>query len=272
MKHSEKAFTFSSGGLVGIVSVPETPANGTGVLVIVGGPQYRIGSHRQFTLLCRDLAAAGIPAMRFDYTGMGDSEGPLRNFEEVEEDIQAAVETFFEHCDGLKKVVLWGLCDAATSATFHAWKDPRISGMVLLNPWVRTIAGEAKARMKHYYLSRLVDPALWRKILTGKFDFSGSTKDFIGSASSASVHVDSSSLPERMRTSLEKFQGKILFILSGNDLTAREFDDLAKSSAWRELISRTERHDLAEADHTFSRRQWRDRVYSWTIEWILKEK
>ncbi len=273
MDYKEHAFTFSCGTnrLLGITTIPEQALD-VGVLVIVGGPQYRVGSHRQFTLLCRDLAKSGIPAMRFDYTGMGDSEGDLRNFEEVDKDIAAAVDAFLENCENLNQVILWGLCDAATAAAFYACKDPRISGLVLLNPWARTEAGEAKARMKHYYLSRIFDPALWKKIFSGKFDFSGSAKDFLGSASSASGPVGSSALPERMRTSLEKFQGGILFILSGNDLTAREFDDLAKSPDWRGLVAGTQRLDLAEADHTFSRREWRDRVSSRTIEWILKEK
>ena len=42
-----------------------------GMLIVVGGPQYRAGSHRQFTLLARDVAATGVPTMRFDYRGMG---------------------------------------------------------------------------------------------------------------------------------------------------------------------------------------------------------
>ena len=65
--------------LVGIAALPARPA-ATGVLIIVGGPQYRAGSHRQFTLLARHLADAGYPTMRFDYRGMGDSAGRMLAF------------------------------------------------------------------------------------------------------------------------------------------------------------------------------------------------
>src|SRR5262245_37346209 len=41
--------------LFGILSQPASPGR-RGVLIVVGGPQYRAGSHRQFTLLARDLA------------------------------------------------------------------------------------------------------------------------------------------------------------------------------------------------------------------------
>ena len=40
------------------------------VLVVVGGPQYRVGSHRQFVSLARALARQGMTTVRFDYRGM----------------------------------------------------------------------------------------------------------------------------------------------------------------------------------------------------------
>src|ERR1700758_722935 len=91
LSYSETALTFLCGGerMLGILSRPDVPAT-RGVLIMVGGPQYRVGSHRQFLLLARHLAAHGVPALRFDYRGMGDSEGGMRTFEHVEDDLRAA--------------------------------------------------------------------------------------------------------------------------------------------------------------------------------------
>ena len=99
MTFTEHAVTFPCAGeqLLGIVAAPELP-QATGVLIVVGGPQYRVGSHRQFLLLSRALAEAGYPAMRFDFRGMGDSTGELRDFEGVNEDIGAAINAFQAHC------------------------------------------------------------------------------------------------------------------------------------------------------------------------------
>ena len=60
MSYLESAFVFVSRGqsLPAILAAPEAARN-TGVLLVVGGPQYRVGSHRQFVLLSRALAAAG---------------------------------------------------------------------------------------------------------------------------------------------------------------------------------------------------------------------
>ncbi len=135
------AFSCEGERLYGVLDLPAR-AHKRGVLVVVGGPQYRAGSHRQFTLLARTLADQGIAAMRFDYRGMGDSEGEPRSFESIDADLRAAIDTFFREAPGLEEVVLWGLCDAASAALLYAATDARVAGLVLLNPWVRTESGE----------------------------------------------------------------------------------------------------------------------------------
>jgi alpha/beta superfamily hydrolase len=91
----EQVLTFICAGepLVGVACVPDK-ARSTGVVVVVGGPQCRVGSHRQFLLLSRALASAGYLVLRFDYRGMGDSCGEIRNFENVDDDIAAAIDAF----------------------------------------------------------------------------------------------------------------------------------------------------------------------------------
>jgi exosortase A-associated hydrolase 1 len=282
MNTRDMAVRFACEGedLIGVLSLPERPQR-RGVLVVVGGPQYRAGSHRQFTLLARGLAEQGYATLRFDYRGMGDSSGALRSFEQVDADLRAAVDQFFALVPALQEVVIWGLCDGASAALFYAHQDPRIQGLVLLNPWVRTSEGLAKATLKHYYRARFLDPALWKKVLSGRFDARaavGSLLDqvrtVLGSrtrAAAAETAVAAAALPERMCLGLQRFQGKVLFIYSGADLTAKEFLDLASSSpAWRKLLAapRVTQHHLTEADHTFSRRIWRDQVLGWTTGWI----
>jgi exosortase A-associated hydrolase 1 len=275
----ERAVSFDCAGarLYGVVSLPDdaTPA-ARGVLIVVGGPQYRAGSHRQFTLLARALAARGIPAMRFDYRGMGDSEGTLRDFEDVGADLRAAIDCFCATVPGLRDVALWGLCDGASAIAFYAASDARVAGVALLNPWVHTTAGAARATIKHYYRARLLERALWAKVLSGRFDWRGAASSALGLARSALARRPAAanapvSLPERMRAGLERFDGRILVMLSGADLTAQEFGDVAGSDPrWRQLLeqARVTRHLLPGADHTCSRRAWHEQVVDWTGDWL----
>ncbi|MEO8992690.1 MAG: hydrolase 1, exosortase A system-associated [Nitrosospira sp.] len=270
--------------MYGILSLPERTAS-KGVLIVVGGPQYRVGSHRQFTLLARHLASAGIPVLRFDYRGMGDSEGAARTFEDLEDDLHCAIERFFEEVPVLTDLVIWGLCDAASAALFHAHRDRRITGLVLLNPWVRTDQGAAKTYLKHYYLTRLLDPEFWSKVWNGRFNYANATRSLAKTVGKAlpgrkitaekdtadDVSCDLTGLPERMLDALSRFKGKILLITSGNDLTAQEFLELVKGSReWRQLLAPpyVTHRNLPEANHTFSQREWRDQVADWTKEWL----
>ncbi len=293
----ERALAFDCEGetLVGILS-PAAATARRGVLVIVGGPQYRAGSHRQFALLARHLAAQGIPALRFDYRGLGDSSGAARTFDDVAADIRSAIDAFQAAVPGLQEVVLWGLCDAAAAALFYGQRDPRVSGLVLLNPWARSAAGLARSTLKHYYWARLRDPALWRKLARGQFALGASLRSLLGLVGAARREAAPAAAPDvpsvatqpalprdgsappltpdlhaRLLHAMQAFQGRVLFIFSSADLTAQEFLDMCKASpSWQRLLAKpsVQQHTLDGADHTFSRRAWRDQVADWTSAWV----
>lgn len=276
----ESSFCFQSGSseLIGILH--ESASNSTtGVLIVVGGPQYRVGSHRQFVLLARYLAEHGIPVLRFDYSGMGDSEGHEADFEKCNQDIRNAIDIFFQKEPRLEQIVIWGLCDAASAALFYAYTDTRVTGLILLNPWLRTEAGMAKAYIKHYYLRRIFSGELWRKLFSGKFNFAESMKsliNFLGKMRSANspqkrADVDQLSLPDRMLNGFTQFHGAVVFILSENDYAADEFRDVVQDSReWQILFERdnVKRINSPDSDHTFSSKHWRDKVAVWTREWV----
>jgi len=283
----ERPTVFECNGdrLIGIVTEPAHPIE-TGVVIIVGGPQYRAGSHRQFTLLARQLAEQGIASIRFDYRGMGDSEGAFRNFEAIDEDIRAAIETFMAHAPSIKQVVLWGLCDAASAALYYGHTDARVNGMVLLNPWVHTETGAARARLKHYYLSRLLSKAFWAKLISGKVRLGESIGDLKKSTQQAGGDNARCPAPvgdprhgspgyiERMRDGLKRFPGRVQIILSGNDLTAQEFIELTRNNKrWKSACAdvKISQMLIAEANHTFSSSDWRRLVSEGTGKWINKE-
>ena len=177
---TEEAITFDCRGerLLGILHHAHEPISEIAVVLVVGGPQYRVGSHRQFVLLARALASAGIAVFRFDYRGMGDSTGEPRDFEQISDDIRSALDTFTTRLSGLRGTVLFGLCDAATANAFYALGDERVVGQIALNPWVRTSEGEAQAFIKHYYLKRVLSRDFWRKVFHMRFDAVTALGDF----------------------------------------------------------------------------------------------
>lgn len=282
----EQALQFSSQRdattqtLAGILN----PASGTtGLLVVVGGPQYRVGSHRQFVKLCRAAAAQQIPAMRFDVTGMGDSTGEAIPFYQQSNDIHAAIAEFFTRQPQLKSVVLWGLCDGASAIllALRQKAEPRVSGLVLLNPWVRQQQSYAKTMVKHYYLKRLTNKEFWGKLISGKFNPFQSVSSLwqnLQQANSKSsikpVHLTASNednYVQHMQQSWQHLKVKVCVITSGEDLTAREFLDICQQElSWQELLQQAEHHHLATANHTFSSHSWREKVEKITVDFTLQ--
>lgn len=256
MKESVLRFNCEGAELIGILAEPDGPPAEVGVLIIVGGPQYRAGSHRQFTLLARHLAANGYAALRFDYRGMGDSEGEARDFLGVDADIGAAIAALKAARPHVSKIMLWGLCDAASAALLYLGRqdDRRIAGLTLLNPWVRTQSGEARAQVKHYYVRKLLDPAFWRKLLSGRVA-RGALSEFTSKLASSRTLKVEDDFVGAMASAWQRSRLPLTLILSGQDLVAREFmERVREDRRWQDCLRRPGviHQSLPDADHTFS--------------------
>jgi uncharacterized protein len=272
----EASLVFPCGGdeLLGILHAGERNRESVGIVVVVGGPQYRVGSHRQFVLMARALAAAGYPVLRFDYRGMGDSGGEPRTFEHVSDDIRAAIDALLKNAPAVRRVVLWGLCDAASAALMYCKADSRIAGLILANPWVRTAEGQARSYLRHYYVRRLLQRSFWAKVLSGEWNVRKSMRDLsttVRDAGKQSSTAAAAPFIDVMLDGLTRFVGPVLVLMSERDLTAQEFRDrCATYPAWKRAIRKTgvTVHELPDADHTFSTRPALDAATRSSLEWL----
>lgn len=266
-------------GMLGVLSEPtDAPVQRVGVVVVVGGAQYRVGSHRQFVHLARHLAAAGHPVLRFDTTGMGDSPGAFLPFENTHGDIGAAIQALRAQCPGLDKVVLWGLCDGASAALLYLAHQPDacVAGVVALNPWVRSEVSLAQAQVKHYYRRRFADPQFWRKLLAGGVGRKA-LADLWGNLRRMRQRTPQSpSAPpfqQRMALGLQNLEGRLLVLLSEEDMTAHEFQTYTQGDAtWQALLRQANvaQHTIAGADHTCSTPGSQAEVERLTLAWLAR--
>jgi exosortase A-associated hydrolase 1 len=262
-----------------------TPAAGTseqalGIVVVVGGPQTRLGSHRQFVHLADVLATAGYVTLRFDVRGMGDSTGEPRSFEALDDDIGAAIGALMLARPGLRGVVLWGLCDGASAACLYMARrsEPLVRGLCLANPWVRSVQSLAKTRVRHYYLQRLLTREFWVKLLRGGVGATALSNLLVnirlasGGRSAVPGGVSgNSSFQDRMLQGLCGFQGQALVLLSEHDYTAQEFSAYTGSRpAWQAVLRQAtlELSPLPGADHTFSNPGGKEAVAAATLRWL----
>lgn len=144
--------------LVGVLTEPGTAGghDRPWVILLNSGILHHVGVNRLHVQLARRLSAAGYGSLRFDFSGLGDSEARRDNlsFEQ-----SAPLETreaidYLARTQGTQRVVLMGLCSGADVAHLVAVEDPRVMGLGLLDPW----AYRTRGYWLHYYGSRLINP------------------------------------------------------------------------------------------------------------------
>lgn len=255
--------------------------HGIGVVIVVGGPQYRAGSHRLFVRLARRLADEGYPTLRFDARGMGDSTGEPRSFEQLDDDIRAAIGGLVERQPSVRRVVLWGLCDGASACLLYldGTADPRVAGLCLLNPWVRSEQSKARTYIRHYYRARLLDPKVWLKALRGGLA-PGAIRDAITalrrtiSPSASGASTNCIAFQQRMARAWSDFHGKLLLLLSDNDYTAHEFmDTLHNAPDWKAAVKQRspESLTLTGSDHTVSAQAAFEQAANAMHSWLQRQ-
>ncbi len=260
--------------LPGILSLPLATAPRVGVVIVVGGPQYRVGAHRFFVSLARQLAGQGAAVLRFDHRGMGDAPGEAPGFEHLDPEIDAAVAALRQACPGVEHVLLWGLCDGASAALLHARHGGApIAGLLLANPWVRSAQSLAQARTRHYYPARLASGDFWRRLFSGRVRWS-SVRSALGAVSrslgSAEPPVDfRAGMRDGLAQALAR-QTRVSCLLSGADLTAQEFTETLREPAWAALAQAPgfSAQTLDGADHTFSDPEHRAAALRLSTQWL----
>jgi exosortase A-associated hydrolase 1 len=225
-------------------------AGATGLLMVTGGTQIRIGSHRMYERLAKRLAEHGFPCFRFDRRGVGDSAGEDPDWRGSGPDVAAAAAAFRRECPRVERLIGFGLCDGASALALYG-AAAGLSGLVLLNPWlVESQAGTpAPAAVKAHYRKRLTSLEGWKKIVSGSISYPKLLKG-IG----AIVMPRQSTLAEQVAAALAKSRLPVALILASRDGTAIAAEAEWSRPAWRRIRDANPPPQRIDSDsHTFAR-------------------
>lgn len=155
-----------TGALVGILSepLPGTTTNARpGVLLLNAGLLHRVGPCRLYVNIARRLAASGYAVLRFDLSGIGDSEKRRDKMPFSEAAGREIIEAMDQLGDmaGTDRFVLMGLSRGANQSLALGVTDPRVAGMVCLDPWAYRTAGF----WLRYYASRVRKLSTWKNFV-----------------------------------------------------------------------------------------------------------
>ena len=152
--------TLQFGPDAGLVGTLATPPGNAGqplyaVLLFNAGIVPRIGPNRLNVRMARKLAVNGIPTLRFDLSGRGDS-APARGMESFEQqavaDLRAAMDLMTQRT-GAQRFLLMGICSGAENAYHTALADERVIAISLMDsyhfPTLRTHFNRYRLRAQH---------------------------------------------------------------------------------------------------------------------------
>lgn len=223
----------------------------SGLLIVSGGNEIRIGAHRGMAELAAAIAAAGHPVFRYDRRGVGDSEGENNGFASSGPDISEAVAAFRRAAPQLARITAFGNCDAATALVLHR-AATGIDALVLANPWVIEPKDDLPpaAAIKDRYARRLRDPAAWAALLTGKVNISAVARG-LGRIAAPPPPAD---LASAFAATLVNRPLPTHILLAARDGTALAFKQCWESKAFAEARARADLSldMLDSASHSFA--------------------
>ena len=151
--------------LAGILSTSREARPGLPFVVIVNaGIIHRVGPNRLYVDVARAVAALGYPVLRFDLAGLGDSDvmsSEASLLESAMLDVKAAFD-YLTSAHNATTFLAFGLCSGANYAALAAFNEPRVIGVLLIDP---TVARTRWSMMVHIG-RRLRNLSTLRSLLT----------------------------------------------------------------------------------------------------------
>lgn len=276
-----------------------------GVLLLSPGVKMRLGPQCLYRRMTDAFVRAGFTVFRFDFYGIGDSEGEIS---------ETALVDFYNHIEvgryvadtldaldwmqrhtGVAKVIASGLCGGAVTGLLAGEHDPRIAGLLGLGitPILASRAADASAymtvselnTMRKGYFKNLASLTSWVRLLTLQSDYRTLWRSLIKpimrkvktpalspAASPAEPDNANPRFPPAFFRMLES-QRSILLVFSGADRLYAEFQEKFVARYRERLTSFAGRyalHVVPNANHVLSSREWEQEMLDVSTRWLAQ--
>ena len=289
--------------LVGVVHEPEphAPRRDVGVILLSPGVKMRVAPQRLYLRIAEMLTGIGFTVLRFDFYGLGDSEGTVN--EPLLKDLYGSIQVgryigdtrdaikWFQRTYGFRSVIVGGLCGGAITGLLAAAEEPAVCGVlgygvpVMLDsstadPRRYMTAGQLSS-IRAKYLAKLRNPSAWLRVFTFKTDFRLLWKSLRKSRSKKpSTSSDAAPPPDNANPCFPKALFKVLdrstpvlLLFSGADRLYAEFNEKFLTRHGEAFAARAAHVDVRvveSANHVFTFREWQDDMLRETEQWLTR--
>lgn len=246
------------------------------IVLLNAGIIHRVGPNRMHVTLARRLAAAGFSVLRFDLSGLGDSEprpDGLPLLDAAMADVREALD-MLEATRQVRRVVLMGLCSGADHSVIYAGRDSRVVGVVLLDP---SVPRTARYYLVHYG-SRLLRLSSWLNVALGRHPHWKTLKDRLRPApAAADADPQRPKLEDpKVRAFLQDAYGRALangvqflaVLTSGMEHRHNHRRQLFEAFPSLDFSTQMRLEYFRDSDHTFTSEAASARVIALIQEWL----
>ena len=274
-----------SRSLVGILTDPPagTAADLPAFVLLNAGLVHRVGPHRMFVQMARNLAAMGFVVLRFDHSGIGDSKVREDNLPFEQSAISETQEAMnrLSALRGSKRFVLVGLCSGTFISFRTARSDSRVVGAVLLNALLESpetineaAIADAFSRKtaRGYWRSKIFLSQSWLKIITGKASYRQIFGVLYLRLRSPFIRRhDNNYGPKQVAADLRSLidRGVKLFFVYSEGTSVLEYFRLTLADEIRRMAAsdRLRVEIMQETDHTFTLLRHQARLFKLVSSW-----
>jgi len=266
---NEEAVRFGiNDDLHGILSMPDHEFSETKPIIVIlnSGLLHKVGPFRLSVELARNLALSGYRVLRFDVSGIGDSNMRLAKAGEdnVVTDIMGAM-NYLDSIFGDKHYVLIGLCSGADSSHRVSLIDERVVGSVHLDGY----GYRNSAYFFYYFVPRLLSLRLLKKRIKVMFS---DNKHVTQGLDEIEAYNRCFPSVDQAINEFSRIIGrgvKLLYIYTGgveNYYNHKgQLRSLLKSVDLQDAL---DEEYYPSADHTFSRVNCREKVIQRIVDWL----
>jgi pimeloyl-ACP methyl ester carboxylesterase len=290
--------------LFGILHLPNHDVKtDLAVLMLSPGVKMRVGPQRLYCTLTEQLVALGLPVLRFDFYGLGDSEGELT--EEMLKDVYNHIEVgrfvddtvdamnWMAREHGTSRFILSGLCGGAITGLLAAEHDARVKGLLALaitpvlasraaNPAQYLTSGQA-ADIWRTYVGKLVSPQAWLRLLTLRTDFRLLWRSMRQGARAPEAPTAPAPVPAEHDNANPLFppaffammqsNRPVLMVFGGSDRLFWEYQEKFVARHQARLAAAPQCHEvhtIAAANHVLSFEAWQQEMLDVSSSWLRR--
>lgn len=300
--------TFTNRHGVTLFGILETPADRPAALAAIllsPGVKMRVGPECVYRRLADQLVRAGVAVLRFDFYGLGDSQGTLNeellrdiyNHTEVGrfvEDTVDAMDWMERHC-GARRFLLAGLCGGAITGLLAGGRDRRVAGLIGLGITPVLAAASANASLymtagqlvesRRQYVRRLLSPQAWYRLVTLQCDFrlmwrfltdplkKRAAGDAPGAPAVVPENDNANPLFPPAFFNMTGSKRPMLLVFGGSDRLQWEFEEKFVAR-YRDRLAQVpdayDVHVIKDANHVLSLREWQNEMLEVSARWLRR--